>query len=101
MSDLTGGISPISPSSCAASSESDAKPRQTAQLPIGAMVMMLVALVVAMEGVMGEAYSVWCLMGVALNLYYLAYPFLFGTPQRGKGSGAAGRRRAVKIKTNT
>ena len=77
------------------------RPPPVAQLPIGAMVMMLVALVAAMEGVMGEAYSVWCFMGVALNLYYLAYPFLFGTPQRGKGSGAAGRRRAVKIKTYT
>ena len=47
----------------------------------------------------GEAYSVCCFIVVALNLYYLAYPFLFCVPQGGKKAAGAAMKRQINIKT--
>ena len=68
------------------------RPAWAAALPVGVLLAMLALLILAMDGNMGEAYSVWCFSGVAMSLYYLVLPAWFVWPKPARRRSTTGIR---------
>ena len=66
------------------------RPAWAAALPVGVLLAMLALLILAMDGNMGEAYSVWCFSGVAMHLYYLLLPAWFVWPEPARRRNTTG-----------